>query len=73
MKPDSKLTAVISGFDFTGSFIECEEIKTGHINRTYGLRFALPDGGESRYVLQRINDFAFKKRVDEIIGLIEGS
>ena len=61
VKPDSKLTAVISGFDFTGSFIECEEIKTGHINRTYGLRFALPDGGESRYVLQRINDFAFKK------------
>ena len=64
MTIDVKLKAVIDRFDFPGHMIECAEIKTGHINRTYRLRFA-QDGGPARdYVLQRINNYVFKKPAD---------
>ena len=39
MTIDSKLKAIIDRFDFSGELVECLEIKTGHINRTYRLRF----------------------------------
>lgn len=61
MNIDAALKAVIDRFDFPGELVECEELTTGHINRTCRLRFAL-DGGDSRqYVLQRINNYVFKK------------
>ncbi len=61
MTIDSQLQSIIARFDFPGELIECEAIKAGHINRTYRVRFALPEGGARDYVLQRINTFAFKK------------
>ena len=39
---ESKLKAVIDRFAFPGELTACEEIKTGHINSTYRLRFSLP-------------------------------
>ena len=60
MTIDSKLKAVIDRFDFPGELAECGEIKTGHINRTYRLRF-LQGGSAADYVLQRINKYVFKK------------
>ena len=61
MTIDSKLKAVIDRFDFPGRLIECEEIKTGHINRTYRLRYEQAGGAARDYVLQRINNYVFKK------------
>ena len=60
MTIDNKLKAVIDRFNFPGELAGCEEIKTGHINRTYRLRF-LQHGSPADYVLQRINKFVFKK------------
>ena len=61
MNIDKQLAAIIDQFDFPGALTECQEIKTGHINSTYRLRFAQP-GGEARdFVLQRINKYVFKK------------
>ena len=60
MTIDSKLKAIIDRFDFPGELIECLEIKTGHINRTYRLRFD-QSGNAADYVLQRINNYVFRK------------
>lgn len=61
MSIDSKLKAIIDQFDFPGALAECGEIKTGHINRTYRLRFEEADGKSREYVLQRINNYVFKR------------
>jgi len=61
MTIDSKLKAVIDCFDFPGHLIECLELKTGHINTTCHLRFRQDDGAVRDYVLQRINNYVFKK------------
>ena len=60
MTIDSKLKAIIDRFDFPSELIECLEIKTGHINRTYRLRFD-QSGSAADYVLQRINNYVFRK------------
>ena len=61
MNIDGNLEKIISGFEFAGELIGWEEIKTGHINRTYRLSFRQADGSARDYVLQNINTFAFKK------------
>ena len=61
MTIDSKLRGVIDRFDFTGTLTECRELKTGHINNTYRLRFTRDDGTARDYVLQRINNYVFRK------------
>ena len=64
MMKENQLQPIIDRFAFPGRLVGCEAIKTGHINQTYRLRFAL-DSGETRdYVLQRINTFAFKKPLE---------
>ena len=50
--------ALLSGFGFPGTLTDVSEIRTGHINRTYRLTFRQPD---RRYLLQRINTFAFHR------------
>ena len=66
MTIDSKLKAVIDRFVFPGALVECAEIKTGHINATYRLRFVGAEGTQREYVLQRINNYVFKKP-DEVM------
>ena len=61
MNVDDALRAMIERFEFEGRFAACEEIVVGHVNRTYRLSFAQPDGSTRDYVLQRINTFAFRK------------
>ena len=55
----AELRPVYTGFDLSGECIAVEEIKTGHINRTYKLTFAQPDGTHIDYILQRISTQAF--------------
>lgn len=61
MNIDARLQSVIDRFEFEGTFMACEAIKTGHINRTYRLDYRQADGAVRSYLLQNINTFAFKK------------
>ena len=72
MAVDNKLRAIIDRFAFPGEMTFCREIVTGHINRTYELDFRRSDGQVCKYVLQRINNYVFKKpeEVMENIGKV---
>jgi len=48
-----------SNFRLEGRLIEAEPFGTGHINDTFHLIYQT-DGGEKRYILQRINHHVFK-------------
>jgi len=61
MTIDNRLRAIIDRFDFPGALSDCREVRTGHINSTYRLRFALPCGAAREFILQRINNYVFKK------------
>lgn len=56
---------VINQFDFKGEFIDVDEFGSGHINKTYIVRFNTPDG-ERKYVLQKLNSNVFKN-IDELM------
>lgn len=47
-------------FAIGGSFVEGEEIHSGHINSTFRATYELPDGSRHRYILQQINSSVFK-------------
>ncbi len=70
MNIDSKLKAVIDRFDFEGELADCQEIKNGHVHRSYHLTYATPGGGRREYVLQHMNTFAFKKP-DEVMENVD--
>ena len=61
MSIETELAPVVAGFMFSGRWIGVEEIRTGHINRTYRLTFVPPNGGKAEYILQRISSQAFKR------------
>lgn len=47
---------------FSGSSVEAvEEIKIGHINRTYKVSLRLDDGSQQDYLLQALNTYVFKQ------------
>ena len=70
MNIDDRLKKVIAGFEFAGELTGCEEIKVGHVNRTYRVDFRQADGSTRQYVLQIINTFAFKKP-DELMENVQ--
>jgi hypothetical protein len=47
-------------FAIGGTFVEGEEIYSGHINSTFRATYELPDGSRHRYILQQINSSVFK-------------
>ena len=49
---------VVSRLAFAGRLTGVEEIKSGHVNRTYRLTFESPN---DRYILQKINTYAFHR------------
>lgn len=57
--PSCKIKEIANEFAIPGSFISGIEIDRGHINSTYLVEYALEDGCEDRYVLQRINEAVF--------------
>ena len=61
MAMDETIRSVADRFCLEGTMTGFQEIKTGHINRSYRLRCETPDGGVKDYVLQRINVYVFKK------------
>ena len=51
-----ELRAAAQGFRFPGCLMDAEEIGVGHVNRTWLLTFAQPQG---RYILQKLSAQAF--------------
>ena len=63
MMNDQELRALLSAYDLPGTPARAAAIDTGHINRTYLLTRALPEGGTRDFVLQRINTYVFRQPV----------
>lgn len=55
---DFDIRPLAERFRFEGRFASASEVLSGHINRTYRLRFTNPDG---EYILQRINAHVFRR------------
>ena len=55
------IAAIGSQFAIDGTFIEGEEVQSGHINTTYLAAYRNEDGGIRRYIFQRINENVFPK------------
>ena len=51
---------VIDRFDFQGKTVDCRAFGNGHINTTYIVTTDLPEGGQQRYVLQKVNHNVFR-------------
>lgn len=55
----SNIAEIGAQFAIDGTFIEGEEVESGHINTTYLASYEDDEGGISRYILQRINENVF--------------
>ena len=55
----ANIREVIDIFNFKGDFVDVEEFGSGHINKTYLVKFN-NEGSEQRYILQQLNDNVFK-------------
>lgn len=64
------LEPVLREFDIPGVLVDTEEIQAGNINRTYAVCFEEPDGRLSRYILQRINTYVFKRPQDVMSNIL---
>ena len=65
-----RIDEAIAAFSIEGEPLSCELYGNGHINDTHLLVTRLPDGGERRYILQRINHTVFP-HPDEVMENIE--
>lgn len=64
------LTDIREHFRFEGEFLDVETCGKGHINDTLALSYRRSDGRIHRYVLQKINQYVFKRPV-EVVENIE--
>ncbi len=71
MPAETTLNEALAAFDFGFAPIEAERYGHGHINDTFFIRSAPEDRAEHTYILQRINDAAFKKP-DELMSNVLG-
>ncbi|MDB4389015.1 mucin desulfatase, partial [Akkermansiaceae bacterium] len=53
------IAGIGSQFAIDGTFIDGEEVQSGHINTTYLAAYRDEDGGTRRYIFQRINENVF--------------
>ena len=61
---------VLKEFDLQGKPCGCEEIKVGHINRTYKILTRNADGSEQAYILQWINSTVFPKTPEVMSNIV---
>lgn len=61
-KPDRvMIEEIIARFAIEGRLTEIRPYGNGHINDTFLLIYKMPEGGEKKYIMQRINHSIFKK------------
>jgi len=58
-----KLEEVSRLFRIRGEFLGYETIQVGNVNKTYEVRFMLPEGYKKSYLIQNVNTYAFRTPV----------
>ncbi|MBQ2957429.1 MAG: hypothetical protein IJE08_13315, partial [Clostridia bacterium] len=56
----NRIKHILPEFQFTGRYLNGEEIQSGNVNNTYHLVYRQNDGSLCHYTLQQINSYAFK-------------
>ena len=63
MMIDHKLEQVCREFCIEGTYIGHELIQVGNVNKTYQVKFLLPDGTAKCFLVQNVNTYVFKNPV----------
>lgn len=61
---DKKLAQVCELFRIEGTYVGHEMIQVGNVNKTYEVKFILPDGKRKSFLVQNVNTYAFRKPVE---------
>ena len=59
----NKLEQVSRCFRIEGTFVGYETIQVGNVNRTYEVKFILPEGKPKSFLIQNVNTYAFRNPV----------
>lgn len=60
----NKLREVCELFRIEGTFLGYETIQVGNVNKTYEVKFLLPDGTNKSFLVQNVNTYAFRQPVE---------
>lgn len=60
----NKLKEVCELFRIEGTFVGYEMIQVGNVNKTYEVKFVLPDGNPKSFLVQNVNTYAFRHPVE---------
>ena len=61
---DQKLEWVSRQFCIAGTYVGHETICVGNVNKTYEVKFLLPDGSPKSFLIQNVNTYAFRKPIE---------
>ena len=64
MNIDQKLKEVCDLFRIEGTYVGHEMIQMGNVNKTYEVKFILPDGQPKSFLVQNVNTYAFRHPVE---------
>ena len=64
MDMDAKLAQVCDLFRIEGTYLGHETIQVGNVNKTYEVKFRLPDGKPKSFLVQNVNTYAFRRPVE---------
>ncbi len=60
---NQKMEQVCRGFRIEGEFLGYETICAGNVNKTYEVKFRLPDGSPKSFLVQKVNTYAFRNPI----------
>ena len=63
MDMNKKLAQVSKLFCIEGTFVGYQTIQVGNVNKTYEVRFILPDGKPKSFLIQNVNTYAFRNPI----------
>ncbi len=59
-----KLREVCECFRIEGTYVGYETIQVGNVNKTYEVKFILPNGSPKSFLVQNVNTYAFRRPVE---------
>ncbi len=64
MDLNQKLEEICGLFRIEGTYVGYETIQMGNVNKTYEVKFILPDGNPKSFLVQNVNTYAFRHPVE---------
>ena len=64
MSIDRKLEEICRAFRIEDEYVGHEVIQVGNVNKTYEVKFILPDGMPKSFLLQNVNTYAFRQPIE---------